>query len=126
MSLAPLFQSLKLCHLKAALSLPTSEQLFLVCELWLQQSISPCYLIDYLQEIALKTVQKSGLLTPSPTAVSGAGRLKPPVCIRACIHQALFSWVQITPSLVDIPLPRSTAFLSHCYYLYKRLIYRLC
>lgn len=83
---------------KAALSLPTPDQLFLVCKSWLQQRFSPCYLTDSLEEIVLKTLQKSGLLAPSPTAIPGAGRLRSPMSIRACIPQALFSRVQINHS----------------------------
>lgn len=79
------------------------------------------YLIDYLTEIILKTLQKSpGLLAPSPTAVPG--RLKSPMYIRACIHLALFSWVKINSSLIDFLLPRSKAFPLQCYYLCKRLV----
>lgn len=67
---------------KAALSLPAPDQLYLVCESWLQQIISPRHLIDCLQEIVLRTLQISpGLLAHSPTAFPGAGRLMSPWCV---------------------------------------------
>lgn len=115
-----------------------------VSESWLQQSIFPCYLIDYLEGTVLKTLQESpGFATlitlrkssskspelwiacTQPHCSSRAVRLKSPMCTSACIHQALFSWVQINLLLIDIILPTSRAVPWYCYYLYKRLIYRL-